>query len=490
MNMRLIALLTACLLSACDKNEPTTLVSEKPASENVGRASQLQAQPSTINIRTRIRLSDIQSMIESELPADMDGTGEQRQCKRVLGIKLCGTAQWLYQVKRGAITTQAAEDDRLALQVPLTFSGNAGIQGDIARALKLTKLDFDGALLGNVKISLDLDEQWCPVIKTKIDYQWQKKPEVEWIAGLDMDLSEHLDKAIAKQLEGLDDTLKQAIDCFDFKNNIAQQWRRYTFPISVTESNTMHLNLQPVSFAFSGMHTNDEHAGVSFTLTANTLLESSPAEPTQEALPPLQRTGYKPRQSRFEVLIRSNYDQLAALAKPALLNKTFSANGAAGKVDVTINDLDLSGNNEGVTLKLDFDAKLPGSRRLSKGEVYLTATPEVDLLSQEISLSNIQLSKVLDSTLWNAIASLFESKIIKAIEEQTLWDVHEQIEELETELLTQLNDPTKTLGLEVSAQTLQIELQELVPEQNALAALLSVETDMDIVIPDTVLKKR
>ncbi len=494
MNMRLFALsltlLTTGLLSACNKDESTTLVSEKPASEHVGNASELQAQPSTINIRTRIRLSDIQSMIETELPASQDGNGEQRQCKRVLGIKLCGTAQWLYNVKRGTITTSAADDDRLELQIPLSFSGNAGIQGDVAKALRLGKLDFDGALLGNVKIGFDLDEQWCPLIRTQVEYQWQKKPEVKWVAGLDMDLSDQLDKAIKKQLDGLDNKLKEAIDCEEFKTNIAEHWRKYTFPISVTEADKMHLNLQPVSFAFSGMHTNEEFAGVSFTLVANTLLESTPVEQTQEALPPLKRTEYKPGQSVFEFLIRSNYDQLAELAKPVVANKTFSNDTAAGPVSVTVNDLDLSGNNEGITLKLGFDAKLPGKRRLSKGEVYLTASPEVDLLSQEISLTNIRLSKVLDSTMWNAVASLFEGKIIKAIEEQTLWDVHQQIEELEAELLTQLNDPTKTQGLEISAQTLEIALKQLLPEQNALAALLSVETDMDIVIPDTVLIKQ
>jgi len=173
-----------------------------------------------------------------------------------------------------------------------------------------------------------------------------------------------------------------------------------------------------------------------------------------------------------------------------VVDQTFSSDSAAGKVAVTITDLNISGNNDGVTVKLDFNAKLPGKRKLSKGEVYLTATPEVDLLSQQISLSNIKLSKVLDSTMWNAIASLFEGKIIKAIEEQSLWDAHEQIEELEANLLAQLNDPTKTQGIEVSAQSLQIALQDLVPEQNALAALLKVETDMDIVIPDTVLTKR
>ena len=494
MNTRLfvlsLAMITASFLNACNKDASTTIVSEKPASENVGTTGQLQAQPSTINIRTRIRLSDIQSLIESELPAKQSGTGEQRQCKRVLGIKLCGTAQWLYNVKRGAVTALAAGDDRLELQIPLSFSGNAGIQGDVAKALKLGKLDFDGALLGKVKLGLDLDQQWCPVIKTQVEYQWQKKPEVEWIAGLDMDLSDQLDKAIKKQLDSLDDKLKDSIDCEEFKTNIAEHWRNYTFPISVTDTDTMHLNLQPVSFAFSGMHTSDEFAGVSFTLVANTLLESSPVEQTQEALPPLERIQYKPGQSVFEFLIRSNYDQLAQIAKPVVVNKTFSNDSAAGKVDVTINNLELSGNNEGITLKLEFDAKLPARRDLSKGEVYLTGSPEVDLLSQQISLTNIRLSKVLDSKMWNAVASLFEGKIIKAIEEQTLWDVHEQIEELEAQLLTQLNDPSKTQGLEISAQTLQIELKQLLPEQSALAALLSVETDMDIVIPDTVLIKQ
>jgi len=261
MNSSKVLMLAIVLIlpSACNKQDDTpTQVSEIPASENVGDTSKLKARPSRINIRTRIRLSDIQSMIESELPAKMDGTGEQRQCKRVLGIKLCGTAQWVYAVERGTIITQAAEGDRLALQVPLAFNGNAGIQGPIAKTLNLSKLDFSGALLGDVKLSLDLDKSWCPNIKTDITYQWQSKPEVEWVSGLDMDLSKHLDKAIAKQLAGLDEKLKQAIDCIEFKANIANNWRNYSFPIDIpnaTQNENMHLNLHPIAFAFSGLHT-------------------------------------------------------------------------------------------------------------------------------------------------------------------------------------------------------------------------------------------
>jgi hypothetical protein len=488
--MRFYYVLILSLLSACGGEQTTTLVSEKPSNSNVSDVSQVQTQPSRINIRTRIRMSDVQSILEAEIPPNLDGTGEQRQCKRVLGIKLCGTAQWQYVVERGIVSTAAADNQRLALTVPLSFRGNAGIQGDVAKALNLSKLDFDGALLSTIILSLDLDNQWCPAISTDVTYQWQKKPKVDWVAGLDMDLSEHLDKAINKQLAGLDEKLKTAIDCEAFKANIAQHWRNYTFPIDVAENTRMHLNLQPVSFAFSGMRTDPEYTGVSFTLMANTLLESAPADETLETLPDLLRSEYQPGQSVFEILIRSGYEQLEELAKPVVLNKTFSNQSAAGKVDVTVNDLALSGNDDGVTIKLNFDAVLPGSRKPAKGEVYLTASPEIDLLSQEISLTNIRLSKVLDSTMWNAIASLFEAKIIRAIEAQTLWDVHEQIEELETKLLAQLNDPAQTHGLEISAQTLQIVLKDLVPEQTALAALLSVETDMDIVIPDTVLKQR
>ncbi len=488
--MRFHYLLILSFLSACGGEPATTLVSEKPASSDVSDIGQLHTKPSRINIRTRIRMSDVQSILETEIPPKLDGTGEQRQCKRVLGIKLCGTAQWQYDVERGVINTAAAQGDRLALTVPLAFRGSAGIQGDVAKALNLSKLDFDGALISTIKLSLDLDDQWCPVVSTDVDYQWQKKPKVDWVAGLDMDLSSHLDKAINKQLAGLDEKLKESIDCEEFKTNIAQHWRNYTFPIDIAENTRMHLNLQPVSFAFSGMRTDAEYTGVSFTLLANTLLESTPADETPQSIPDLIRSDYQPGQSVFELLIRSNYDHLEELAKPVVLNKTFSNDSAAGKVDVTVNDLALSGNNDGITIKLDFDAKLPGGRKTSKGEVYLTASPEIDLLSQEISLTNIRLSKVLDSTMWNAIASLFEAKIISAIEAQTLWDVHEQIEELEAKLLAQLNDPSQTHGLEISAETLQIALVDLVPEQTALAALLNVETDMDIVIPDTVLKKR
>ena len=162
---------------------------------------------------------------------------------------------------------------------------------------------------------------------------------------------------------------------------------------------------------------------------------------------------------------------------------------AAGVVSVQISSLKLSGSKTGVTVTLDFVAQLPGSRRDTRGIIYLNASPVVDTSNELLRLENIRLSKVLDSTLWNLISTVFEGQIIAAIERGSIFDLSSHTRKLEQRLQQQLQDPARTGGVAVRADNLKIRLLGLFPEASSLAARAQVSAELDIDIPLTVLKK-
>jgi len=143
----------------------------------------------------------------------------------------------------------------------------------------------------------------------------------------------------------------------------------------------------------------------------------------------------------------------------------------------------LSGNPDGITVSLDFSARLPGKKHPVPGTVYLTATPVLDTFTQSVRLDNISLSNVLDSALWNTLAAVFNKKIIAELKDKAVYNIGPKLTELSAMLETQLADPNRTVGLDFGTPEVNVILESLVPEHDNLAALVRVETQLDIEVP-------
>jgi len=240
----------------------------------------------------------------------------------------------------------------------------------------------------------------------------------------------------------------------------------------------------PTGFAFSGMNTESDKLGLSFTLEAQTNVESTPLQNTDPLiLPPVTRSDYAIGQTRFNVLIKADYNKLQALAAPHLIGQTFTEQSPAGDVSVTINDIEFSGNPSGLTINLGFLADLPATKADTPGNIYLTAKPIADPISHKIRLEDIALSNVIDSTLWNTLAAVFNKKIITEIEKRSVLDISEQMQGVSTKIAAQLSDPSRTSGLHIRAESIRASVEEIIAEETQLTTLVRVESLLDIDIP-------
>jgi len=478
------ALLLACSFTmACTEKVPehTQLSQQPPTATQVATNSQVYQ--SSFSTRARIAYSDLASLAEDEVPAEHTDTGRQKICKKVLGLKLCGNARWNYTVLREGEIQISGQDDFVAINLPMRFFGDAGIGGDVAKVLNINAMKFDGAMNAQILLKLDLQEDWCPTVKSDVSYQWTSAPKLEWAAGIDINLEDRLDKAIKKQLSSLQAKAANAIDCQQFRQAIQTQWKQHSIPLDLPGNETMYLNIEPDGFSFSGIKTEADKLGLAFSLDTKTSVQNQALPNETLPLPALSRSEYQAGQTTFNVLVRARYMQLQSIAEEQIKGKTFSESSAAGNVSVTIDTLNLSGNPEGVTVDLGFRAMLPGKKLETPGNVYLTATPVLDAFTQTVRLTNISLSNVLDSTMWTALAKVFEGQIIKQIQSNAVLELGPKLRQVSTILETQLADPARTKGLKIDSPTVDVVLQRLIPEQDNLAALLKVETQLDIDVP-------
>ncbi len=471
------------MLAGCAEKPPEhSIVSEAPpAADQTADVSLVYN--SRFATRVRVSYSDLMTLAEQEIPREHVDTGQQKICKKVIGLKVCGNAQWNYTVLREGDFQIQGNNDFVTVAFPMRFFGKAGIKGDVAKVLNLNALDFAGSLNARLNLKIDMDENWCPVINSEVQYEWVETPKIEWAAGLEFNLREQLDKAIAKQLAKVQEQATQQIDCDSFRNTIQAQWRSHSLPLEVPDIGNLFLNIEPTSFAFSGMRTEEDKLGLAFALNANTSVQEDSLSAEPLPLPNLERTDYQPGVTQFNVLIRAPYKQLGELAATQLVGQTFSEKTAGGDVSVSINNFELSGNPSGLTMNVIFDAKLPGSKLPVPGNLYLTATPVVDAFNQTIKLKNVELSNVLDSTLWNSIAKVFNGKIIAELENRAVLDVAPQLKKVESALIQQLNDSSRTGGLQIDASDMRVSLSSLIPETNNLAALVKVESQLEVNVP-------
>jgi len=471
------------VLSACAEKRPEHSQLSKAPPPATLKAVTSTVHQSRLSTRARINYSDLVALAEQEVPAEHTDDGSQKICKKVIALKMCGTARWAYTVAREGQIQISGQDDFVIINVPMRFFGDAGIRGDVAKVLNIDSMDFYGALNAQLRLKIDVNENWCPGLTAKMSYQWTQEPRLEWVAGIDINLKDKADKAIRKQLAGLEQRALDAIDCNQFRESMQAQWKPHNIPLELPDNNAMYLNIVPNRFSFSGVRTESDKLGLAFTLEAQTSVQSTIPATEPQALPALTRSEYVPGSTQFNVLIRAAYSQLTALADQHLTGKEFTESSAAGNVSVTINSVILSGNPNGITMNLAFSAMLPGKKLPVPGTIYLTATPVLDAFEQTVRLNNISLTNVLDSTLWNTLATVFNKKIIAELEDKAVVDLGPELAKLSTTLEAQLADPARTAGLNLGTPEVKVVLESLVPEQDNLAALVRVETQLDIEVP-------
>lgn len=470
-------------------------MSELPQSNVANEPILALPRPGTFALRARVRYADIEALAAEQLPARYPVTGNKQVCKRIIGIKACGTAQWNLNVVRPGKLSVRGHDGIVYIQTPIDFSGLVGVEGRMARVLGLSALDVSGKALANIALSVQMAENWCPTIRTDVSYQWREKPTLVYQNSLDFSLESVVNDALDKQLAKVETQLNEQIDCDAFRKQLEALWRSYSFALDLPAAQqgeapqSVHLNIVPTEFAFSGLRTEDETLGVSFALGATTVVESQAQLVQQLVLPPLREVSFAESRTDFEIVLKADYAQLEQLIRPRLIDQTFNTDSAAGTVSVTVNSFSLSGNAPDITVALGFTAKVPGRGKRISGLVYLLASPVVDSDKEALVLENIRLSRVIDSALWNLLSRIFEGQIIDALQRNSTLDLAPRLRELETRLTQQLQDPSRTAGLNVITTDLNIQLMEIVPEPDALAARARVSTEFDIDIPLTVIQK-
>lgn len=460
------------------------------------------AQPSTLGLRATIPygalVTAVNDLSATQYRDEDSGKWYHQTWIKIGGFKTKGPNwtigyHWNVVAQRNGSVTIVPNGQALRISVPVTFNGQAGLRGDGAKLLKLHRKNFDGNLTAHFDVTLDLDENWCPVVAVNASHHWNSKPRVEVIDGIFATVTDAANDMLADQKEEVKKLIERELTCDVVRDVVAPHWRSWSVPIDageglgLGEGVTAFLNVTPRDMAFSGLVADQDGVGVALSLTTIAELSQISIEEVALDLPQLQRAPWAPGEIRLDVPVSVPMDEIATVATQLLTGRDFYADTPVGSASVEVETVEVYQSGDRLVIGVTFDADVEQDFFSTSGTVYLSAVPVLDADTNEIRLHQVAFSRVLDNDLWSVVSAVFEGPIIEAISGGAVYDLSGDLAKA-TELVGhELNRSDAMEGVNLSVNDIAIAVANPTVSDGALSVVLRAEASVDATVAPEVL---
>lgn len=438
----LSGLAVTALLGACSRSD----ISERPPRADVTGASTIDTQPSTIGALVSIPLAQSIQAVNTALPRSyvQDWTNGRDACVD-LGLlgKHCVGTKYKYNVSRGDVAIAAVGTNAVKLSVHVSLDGQGGFRGAIPRLLDVDAKNFDAAANVEIVLTPTIGSDWCPSVGVAPAYNWTKNPRVEVVSRVNVDVSGQVNSVLNSKLPEIVQAIQQSINCEQFKAQLTAIYGKQTFPIEITPGQKMHVNVEPLDFAFSGLKVDTQVIRLATMLTAKVELSGTPSTPSTLPLPPLKTIGVEiPPRISIAVPLRAPFALLQTEAQKLAGGKTFKATTAGGEVMATLKNVEIYPTTGGrVAVGIDFEAKLPGKLLDTKGIVFVVGTLDADGPTG-VRLKDPTFTRILDNDAWSLLSALFESQIRGELDKSLRYNFSGDVAKAKKALADKLAEPS------------------------------------------------
>jgi hypothetical protein len=484
----------AGLLAGCGSKELT----EAPPR---GGATVAPATPeSVVAAKATIAYARLAAEANKAAPANYTKADRVRPCVRVgpkgdlpfggsydLTKEVCQDVDYDIHVERTGpvIVGKGPTPGTVRATVEAKFYGQAGFTGDVARVLALDKKNFDGSFVAYLDIGVAMGPDWCPKLSVTPGFDWKNRARLEVMHNWNIDVSGKLGPEMQKQLEKMRDQLVAALDCAKVKAEIAKAFVPHALPIAIPNNGNVYLNVEPVGIGFSGITATDDALELALMITAKVAVATAAGPTAPKPLPPLTQVPLAPGKIVLAVPLQASYERLNAAIAPVLKDKTFTAATPAGKVSVTVHEVDVYPSMDKVAVRVKFAAATPGSWFDTRGNAYLAARPVVENNGTTIAFTDLRFSRAVDSALWTALSAIFENDIKGAIAKAAHVDLAGAIEQGKAALTAQLDALQKKSGVAVALTDTAITAGPITPTDAELIAQVRFESVANVTIAET-----
>ena len=325
-------------------------------------------------------------------------------------------------VRRTSPVTVTAEQDGLtvATNIHAAFTAEKG---------PLSQTAMSDARV-TVRISLDVNEKWEPVVTVTPSYEWTRRPVARLFNLFDLPLGTvaeaELDRQIATMRSELPALVRQWLP---LQSIMASAWDQAHTTVRLPSEPEMWLTFDPVSAYLRPPSAENGDLLLNVGFVANVGLSTDqPATPKAEPLPAPSQAASDVPGFRLGVPTQLGYGALEDALTAAVGDEAIEFGTPVGEATIRILDVEVypSAPNLVVGAKVDLD--LPDRWLDTKGWVYLHAAPSFDAGTKELRLRNMTFARSVDNTLVRLATAAFSSQIERALESRARVDLRGPLE--------------------------------------------------------------
>ncbi len=454
-------------------------LSEPPPYSTSMAAPNIQISPSTIAIKVALPFAQLSAQADKSAPENYSVSGnEPGQCIRE-GVRFCVSTKYEFDVSRGAISIGPGPKNSIHLSVPIDISGRGWLQGPLSGLLRLGAARFHTKLEAFADIHFSLKPDWCPAPTVNADFRWIEPAEVEIFQGLKIDIDGLIQKKLREQVHKMGDDLAAMIKCEDIRHQIQRAWNVRTFPVRLpNDDKPLYVNIEPISFGFSGVECDSKSASLVLMLTPKIDVAAKPLEVKPLVLPNVQTVPFAESSLNLAVPFHMSYADLADNISVELIGKPITTDTQAGVVTVKVRKIKVYPSNDRLAIAGLLNIGFPSSWFDINGWIYLTGTPVPINEGTGLKLEGLELSRAIDNDLWNAASVVFNGTLKSEMERIGTIDLKSRIQQAKDAIAAEFAKPLDGAVIDIGAPDIRLGSIVLASDQLSAEGIFSSKADI------------
>lgn len=341
--------------------------------------------------------------------------------------------------KRQNIKFENVGTNTLRITIPLDISGSVGFKGEGAKLLSLTKKNIKTKVDVIVDTQISFDSNWCPIVKSNIDHKWVSDPKFEIAGGVWLNLKLPADIGLTFKEREIEKDISNKINCDQLTNEL-KKWIKPSSTKLTDLANPLYLNINPKNFYLSDLLVDDSNLNLKFAskLIIGVGTKKLYGSETRE-LPKLEKNSFKENLIALTVPLSVEYKSLEKELNDRLKSNPLSFEEKNTKIEIL--EFEAYPSGEELTIGVKIKAKLPNKILSTKGDIYLTAKPNIE--NKMFALENITFSIGLDNEIYALFGAIFKKKITRFIYTATKKDLSTDFVKVENIIKSGLEEQLK-----------------------------------------------
>ncbi len=264
-------------------------------------------------------------------------------------------------------------------------------------------------------------------------FEWRSSPTIS-LGPIDIPIARLLEGVLQSQLTNITKEIDKGVNsAVDLKSQISELWNMAQNPILLDDSSKTWMTMEPKNIQLAPITSNKQNMLINLGLETfiETKTGTKPADKTKSVLPDLKLTPQPAKDFSINVQSILGFTEATAIAKRAVLGKTF----AWKKKVVKVEDIEIFGKGDLAYIRL----LLSGS---AKGELFLFGYPKFDGSNNTLYFDQLDYDINTKSALIKAANWMVGSTIQKQLQNQLVFSFDKEVKEVRKDLEARLKKYT------------------------------------------------